>query len=148
MLLPLYTRLNHHSYVFFSSKNFCNASPQKFVIQLRPYVALGTRLSKDEETAVFGQFRGPMGLTPQHFLRVAREHTYARQNPESPHETQDLPDWMAASIRLGIMTSSQTGLSVKAEQPVTTPGAQGSREAATRHQQQDRKPLRELQVVD
>ena len=39
------------------------------------------------------------------------------------------------------------GLSVKAEQLVTSPGAQG-REAATRHQQQDRKPLRELHVVD
>jgi len=107
---------------------------------LKPYVALGTRLSKDEEMAVFGRFRGPMGLTPKHFLRVAREHTYALQNPEFPHpDAQETPDWMAAKIRLGIMPSSQKGLSVMEERP---------RDAAIRHQQQDRKPLRELEVVE
>lgn len=123
---------------------FTHQHPE-LVIKLKPYVAVGTRLSKDEETAVFGRFRGAMGLTPQHFLRVAREHTYARQNPESPHEnSQDPPDWMAARIRLGTMPNPQTGLSVNKEQPVTTPGAKGSREAATRQQ----KPLRELEVVE
>jgi large subunit ribosomal protein L41 len=112
---------------------------------LKPYVALGTRLSKSEESALFGHFTGPMGLTPQHFLRVAREYTYALQNPESPYkDSQDPPDWMAARIRLGIMPSSQTGLALKEEQPVTAPGAKESREGATRHQ----KPLRELEVVE
>lgn len=86
-----------------------------------------------------------MGLTPEHFLRVAREHTYALQNPELPHkDPENPPDWIAARIRLGIMPSSQTGLAVKEELPVTAPGAKGSREAATRQQ----KPLRELEVVE
>jgi large subunit ribosomal protein L41 len=106
---------------------------------------VGTRLSKDEETAVFGRFRGAMGLTPQHFLRVAREHTYARQNPDSPHKnSKDPPDWMAARIRLGTMPNPETGISAKEEQPVTAPGAKGSQEAATRQQ----KPLKELEVVE
>ncbi|KAF8809126.1 hypothetical protein BYT27DRAFT_6535769 [Phlegmacium glaucopus] len=112
---------------------------------LKPYVAMGTRLSDDEEIAVFGRFRGPMGLTPKHFLRVAREHTYALQNPESAQKgSQETPDWMMARIRLGTTPSSQQGLSVKETQPVTAPGAKGPREAANRQQ----KPLRELEVVE
>lgn len=100
---------------------------------LRPYVALGTRLSKDEEIAVFGQFRGPMGLTPKHFLRVAREHTYALQNPELPHkDPQEPPDWIAARIRLGIMPSSLKALSVKEEQLVTTSDAKAPEGAVIR----------------
>lgn len=65
-----------------------------------------------------------MGLTPEHFLRVAREHTYALQNPTSPHkDSQDPPDWMEARIRLGTMpSSSQRGLSVKEERPVAGSG--------------------------
>jgi len=77
-----------------------------------------------------------MGLTPKHFLRVAREHTYALQNPDFPHKDfQEIPDWMTARIRLRIMPSSQKGLSVKEEEPVTAA-------------QQHRKPLRELEVVE
>jgi hypothetical protein len=76
-----------------------------------------------------------MGLTPKHFLRVAREHTYALQNPDFPSkDSQNSPDWMAARIRLGIMPSTQTGISV---------AENGSREAAVR-----RKPLRELEIVE
>lgn len=98
--------------------------------------------------AVFGQFRGPMGLTPKHFLRVAREYTYALQNPESPRQNpQETPDWMAARIRLGTMPSSQKGLSVQEEQPITAPGATGPRESVI-HQQKNRKSLRELEVVE
>ena len=54
-----------------------------------------------------------MGLTPQHFLRVAREHTYALQNPNFPcKDAQNPPDWMAARVRLGRMPSTETGLAV------------------------------------
>ena len=81
-----------------------------------------------------------MGLTPKHFLRVAREHTYALHNPDSPHkDSQDPPDWMAAKIRLGIMPSLHKGLVVKEEQPMTVPGAKKSGEG---------KPLRELEIVE
>lgn len=65
-----------------------------------------------------------MGLTPQHFLRVAREHTYALQNPDLPcRDSQNPPDWMAARTRLGIMPSTQTGLTViNKDQLLTAPG--------------------------
>ncbi|KAF8887596.1 hypothetical protein BD779DRAFT_505209 [Infundibulicybe gibba] len=44
---------------------------------LKPYVSIAVHLSKAEERAVFGKFPGPRGLTPTHFLKVAREHTRA-----------------------------------------------------------------------
>ena len=81
-----------------------------------------------------------MGLTPKHFLRVAREHTYALQNPTFPSkDPKNTPDWMQARIRLGIMPTTETGLAVKGES-VPVPGAQdpGKR----------KKKLRELEIVE
>ena len=42
--------------------------------QLKPYVSVKVDLTKEEERMAFGRFRGTGGLTPQHFLRVSREH--------------------------------------------------------------------------
>ena len=81
-----------------------------------------------------------MGLTPQHFLRVAREHTYALQNPNFPcKNSQYPPDWMAARVRLGKMPPTETGVTVK-EESVTAPVGKdlGRR----------KKPLRELEIVE
>ena len=81
-----------------------------------------------------------MGLTPQHFLRVAREHTYALQNPNFPSkDSENPPDWMAARARLGIMPTTVLGLSVK-EESAPVPGGKdlGKR----------KKQLRELEIVE
>ena len=81
-----------------------------------------------------------MGLTPQHFLRVAREHTYALQNPNFPSKNpRKPPDWMAARVRLGIMPTTETGLAVK-EESVPVPG---EKDLGRR-----KKPLRELEIVE
>ena len=75
-----------------------------------------------------------MGLTPKHFLRVAREHTYALQNPNSPSkDSQNPPDWIAARIRLGLMPTTETGLA-----PV--PGGEDL--------ERPKKKLRELEIVE
>ncbi|KAK2460136.1 hypothetical protein APHAL10511_007815 [Amanita phalloides] len=50
---------------------------------LKPYVSLAARLTESEERAVFGRFKGPRGLTPQHFLRVAQ------RQPVPPGVEQD-----------------------------------------------------------
>ncbi|KIM37185.1 hypothetical protein M413DRAFT_448682 [Hebeloma cylindrosporum] len=71
---------------------------------LKPYVAIGKRLTADQKVAVFSKFRASGGVTPEHFLRVAREHTLARENPGSPApRIERLPTWMNARIRLGLM---------------------------------------------
>ncbi|KAF8155478.1 hypothetical protein B0H34DRAFT_496409 [Crassisporium funariophilum] len=121
---------------------------------LKPYVALGAHLTKEEERSVFGKFIGPSGLTPRHFLRIAREHTYAQRNPESPYIDADaVPDWIAARLKLGTMASLARGVSVKEERPVQIPGAKAS-EQVVPHQQQlqehqrHRAHLRELEVVN
>jgi len=80
-----------------------------------------------------------MGLTPKHFLRVAREHTYALRNPKFPCKNlQNPPDWMAARVRLGIMPTLGTGLAVVNE------GEERSVTAPVRR----KKPLRELEIVE
>ena len=79
-----------------------------------------------------------MGLTPEHFLRVAREHTYALQNPDLPSENpKKPPDWMAARIRLGIMPSTATELSVAKDGSATVPTVG-----------KQKKPLKELEIVE
>jgi len=79
--------------------NFKPSSPQ-----LKPYVSIGKKLSTDQERAVFSKFHGVGGITPAHFLRVAREHTFAKENPGSPAARMDrMPAWMSARIRLGLM---------------------------------------------
>ena len=81
-----------------------------------------------------------MGLTPQHFLRVAREHTYALKNSNSPCEdSQNPPDWMAARVRLGIMPTTVMGLAVK-EESVPVPGGKDLGK--------QKKALRELEIVE
>jgi hypothetical protein len=79
-----------------------------------------------------------MGLTPEHFLRVAREHTYALQNPDVPSkDPQNPPDWMAAKIRLGIMPTTDTGVAVAKDGSATVPTVG-----------KQKKPLRELEIVE
>lgn len=72
--------------------------------QLKPYVSIGKKLNIDQERAVFSKFHSSGGVTPTHFLRVAREHTFAKQNPASPAPKMDrMPAWISAQIRLGLM---------------------------------------------
>jgi len=59
---------------------------------LKPYVSIGVRLSRAEERAVFGKFPGPRGLTPEHFLKVAREHTQ-NTNRSTPVEKKPFLPW-------------------------------------------------------
>lgn len=80
---------------------------------------MGKKLSSDQEIQLFGKFRGPKGLTPEHFLRVAREHTYASSNPDTPYRNPEPPSWMSAQKRLGILPSSVTGVSVPTPKPLT-----------------------------
>lgn len=57
-------------------------------------MSIEVRLSKSEERAVFGKFPGPRGLTPEHLLRVAREHTLEVLRPEPEAEkTNSLLSW-------------------------------------------------------
>ncbi|TFK61352.1 hypothetical protein BDN72DRAFT_883200, partial [Pluteus cervinus] len=60
---------------------------------LKPYVAVGVHLSNAQERAVFGKFPGPRGLTPQHFLKIAREHTAAVEDPKIVEGTSKFP-WL------------------------------------------------------
>ncbi|PPR01118.1 LOW QUALITY PROTEIN: hypothetical protein CVT26_016060 [Gymnopilus dilepis] len=74
---------------------------------LKPYVALGTKLSQDEERAVWGKFRTTGGLSAEHFLRVSREYTYALKNPEEPTpHIKAPPTWLTARLKLGIMPNT------------------------------------------
>ncbi|KAH9478796.1 hypothetical protein JR316_0009257 [Psilocybe cubensis] len=71
---------------------------------LKPYVALGTRLNENQEMAIFSKFRTTGGLSPRHFLRVAREHTYAEMNPSAPIQPlKTQPLWMKAQRKLEMM---------------------------------------------
>ncbi|KAF8961736.1 hypothetical protein BDZ97DRAFT_1827745 [Flammula alnicola] len=71
---------------------------------LRAYVAMNFKITPDQEHAVFSKFRGPRGLTPEHFLRVAREHTYAQRNPDAPaKDLSSMPAWIQAQVKLGLM---------------------------------------------
>jgi large subunit ribosomal protein L41 len=72
----------------------------------------------DQEIALFGKYQGPRGLTPEHFLRVAREHTYAEANPDAPYKNPEPPSWMSAQRRLGIYgKNNDTGISLSEERP-------------------------------
>ncbi|KAF8191715.1 hypothetical protein BJ912DRAFT_285915 [Pholiota molesta] len=73
--------------------------------ELKPYVALGTRLSEDHKKAVFSSIHGPGGITPARFLRVAQEQTYAALNPAEPVAPgKQIPAWMQAQINLKMRT--------------------------------------------
>jgi hypothetical protein len=75
------------------------------LLQLKPYVALGTRLSEDHKKAVFSSIHGPGGITPTRFLRVAQEQTYAALNPTEPVAPgKQIPAWMQAQINLKMRT--------------------------------------------
>ncbi|KAJ3501892.1 hypothetical protein NLJ89_g9134 [Agrocybe chaxingu] len=104
---------------------------------LKPYVAMDARLSNDQKLAVWGKYHGTGGLTPEHFLRVAREHTYARLNPENPTMYPGYnPSWMNARIKLHIMGDpSAKGLAVRGAQPI---GGAADKSSG----------LRELEVVE
>lgn len=79
-------------------------------MQLKPYVSLGAKLTEDHKNAVFSKFRGPRGLTPERFLRVCREHTYARLHPNRPVENPLFaPGWMNAQINLKLMDEPKFG---------------------------------------
>jgi large subunit ribosomal protein L41 len=71
--------------------------------QLKPYVHVGVRLSRAEERAVFGNFPGPRGLTPEHFLKVAREYTQAANRLPKPEEKQQ-----ETSVDLTVTNTSVT----------------------------------------
>jgi len=105
---------------------------------LRPYVAVGKKLSSDQEISLFGKYRGPLGLTPEHFLRVAREHTYAIANPEAPYRNPEPPSWMSAQKRLGLYGKNETGIALKEDKPV---------QSANSTPQNQGKVLRELEIV-
>jgi len=97
--------------------------PNPSPLQLKPYVAIGKRLSTDQERAVFSKFHGVGGITPTHFLRVAREHTYANQNPQSPAARIDrMPAWMNARIQLGLMDDPRRVPAVVGSPSVGEPG--------------------------
>ncbi|KAF9528637.1 hypothetical protein CPB83DRAFT_854004 [Crepidotus variabilis] len=110
---------------------------------LKPYVAIGKKLTLDQEIQLFGKFRGPKGITPEHFLRVAREHTYASANPDTPYRNPEPPSWMSAQKRLGIFASNATGLSVPGSNPVATSGG-----ASKRNVTSPKPKVRELEVVE
>lgn len=83
---------------------------------LKPYVSIGVHLSKAEERAVFGKFPSPRGLTPEHFLKVARKHTEEANRLEPP-EKKSLLSW-PSSKDLSVTDTSVTdvgtgGLSVQ-----------------------------------
>lgn len=71
------------------------------LLQLKPYVVVGTRLSENHKKAVFSSIHGPGGITPERFLRVAQEQTYAAENPDEPVPSgKPIPAWMQAQINL------------------------------------------------
>jgi large subunit ribosomal protein L41 len=84
-----------------TSKDNCLHPPASF--QLKPYVHVGVRLSRAEERAVFGNFPGPRGLTPEHFLKVAREYTQAANRLPKPEEKQQ-----ETSVDLTVTNTSVT----------------------------------------
>jgi large subunit ribosomal protein L41 len=49
-----------------------SSSTHSFYTQLKPYVSLQVRLTRQEERAAIGRFRGSGGFTGQHMLRAAR----------------------------------------------------------------------------
>lgn len=106
---------------------------------MKPYVAIGKKLRPDERISVFGKFPGAGGLTAEHFLRTAREHTYAKANPHAPsQDPYNYPSWLIAQERLKLRPSTlETAISVSAKN------------AAVPHSQrtEPRLPLRELEVV-
>ncbi len=81
----------------------------------------------DQEIALFGKYQGPRGLTPEHFLRVAREHTYAGANPDAPYKNPEPPSWMSAQRRLGIYgKNNDTEISLSEERPIAPRSGAGS----------------------
>jgi large subunit ribosomal protein L41 len=60
-------------------------------VQLKPYVSVKVDLTKEEERLPFGRFRGAGGLTPEHFLRVSREHDRLARMGATAFKT--LPSW-------------------------------------------------------
>lgn len=91
----------------------------------------------DQEISIFGKYQGPRGLTPEHFLRVAREHSYATANPQAPFKNPEPPSWMSAQKRLGLYGLNETRIAAKEEKPVGTPNST----------QKQGKAVRELEIV-
>ena len=54
---------------------------------------------------MFGKFPGPRGLTPEHFLKVAREHTQKTSHSESVEKKSLLP-W--PSVKQSSTTDAST----------------------------------------
>jgi hypothetical protein len=133
----------------------------QFYPQLKPYVAIGKKLSTDQERAVFSKFHGVGGITPAHFLRVAREHTLAKENPGSPAARMDrMPAWMSARIRLGLMEDPRkVPVVVGGDEPARAGGSSGIFQnfgkrlgigrvgATTSEDQAAKQQVKELEVV-
>ena len=58
-----------------------SSSAHSFYTQLKPYVSLQVRLTRQEERAAIGRFRGSGGFTGRHMLRAARA-AEAKGEPE------------------------------------------------------------------
>lgn len=65
---------------------------------------MDAKLTEDHKAAIFSKTRGTGSLTADRFLRISREHTYARLHPEKPVEDPfRVPSWMTSQIKLKIM---------------------------------------------
>ncbi|KAF9553559.1 hypothetical protein CPC08DRAFT_822229 [Agrocybe pediades] len=122
--------------------------------ELKPYVSLSTKLTPEETTAVFSKFRSSKGLSPSHFLRVAREHTLAAKDAQAftALEPERLPVWMKAQNKLGIqdVPADTPGLVLKdgaAGAQVPAPRVQGSVMSKVSSEGPRKAPVRELEVV-
>ncbi|GLB36968.1 putative mitochondrial ribosomal protein L27 [Lyophyllum shimeji] len=61
---------------------------------LKPYVSVGVRLSREETQAALGPFEDSRGFSPEHLLKVAREHAAAEEASEP--EKRQLLSWPAS----------------------------------------------------
>ena len=122
------------------------------VLQLKPYVALGTKLDENHETALFSKFRSAKGLSAEHFLRVAREQTTFSKTPTvfTTLEVEKQPVWLKAKVKLGILDDhNATGLVLRKDAEVAVSGgaSSSSRPSAPKVEAPQRVPVRELEVV-
>ena len=91
--------------------------------QLRPYVHLGVKLDETHKRAVFGGVKG--SLTPQNFLTLARQHTFARDRPltdipsagtpDVPYTARTLPSWLRSQMVLNGLPDPVQKTKVKGE---------------------------------
>ena len=71
---------------------------------------------------MFGKFSGPRGLTPEHFLKIAREHTQ-KTNRSEPVEKKSLLPWpsvkhTSATDTSAVDTSAKDADANNAQYPV------------------------------